>query len=234
MLASPLARWRAAADDGPLAGSSMFHPTISSSPLNNSPAQHLPASRPFRHPEGRPIRIVIVGDIGHTASFHVGDEAMTLALIEDTARAGAAIHWTALSVQPAQTARTLGIAAVRGLTFATAPPWPIAMRNSRRLTRSSRRPPGDWYTVAPPDGATRSPPLPTATPSSSPAAATSRDLARVRIRARRRGASGQARGETARAHGTDARAVLRRSDPRTRPRAAVRQRLRRPARGAIR
>ena len=39
------------------------------------------------------MRIVLVGDVGETAPFHVGDEAMTLALIEDAARTGTP-DWT--------------------------------------------------------------------------------------------------------------------------------------------
>lgn len=58
---------------------------------------------------------LIIGDVGSTAGFHVGDEAMLEALVK--APDGPA--WTVVSLDPAATSARLGVPAVPRLGFAT-------------------------------------------------------------------------------------------------------------------
>jgi colanic acid/amylovoran biosynthesis protein len=70
------------------------------------------------------VRIVVLGDLGQRA-YHVGDEAMTVAAIDELAqRTGA--EFVALSRDPAQTSALYGVRSIRTLEF----PWPPVERSS--------------------------------------------------------------------------------------------------------
>ncbi|MEO8482226.1 MAG: polysaccharide pyruvyl transferase family protein [Acidobacteriota bacterium] len=110
-----------------------------------------PNDAPPRHPQGRPIRIVTVGDVGHTSSFHVGDEAMTLALIEDAAKARAGIEWTVLSLQPAQAAQAFGVATAQSLSFRNCAGPAEREQRLAQLDAILANPPEEWTRHAPPE-----------------------------------------------------------------------------------
>ncbi len=66
-----------------------------------------------------PTRIVVLGDVGESSAFHVGDEAMFTALLDTILRiAPGEVFVTAMSVDPATTAERYGIAAVGYFGFA--------------------------------------------------------------------------------------------------------------------
>jgi colanic acid/amylovoran biosynthesis protein len=70
------------------------------------------------------VRIVVLGDLGQRA-YHVGDEAMTVAAIDELGRRTGA-EFIALSRDPAQTSALYGVRSIRTLEF----PWPPAERSS--------------------------------------------------------------------------------------------------------
>lgn len=83
------------------------------------------------------MRIVVLGDLGQRA-YHVGDEAMTVAAIDEL-RSRIDAEFVALTRDPVQTAELYGIRTAPALEF----PWPPAERNShleliRRAARGDR------------------------------------------------------------------------------------------------
>ena len=64
-----------------------------------------------------PLRIVVIGDVGSTAAYHVGDEAMLAGLIDDIDRSGVHAHWTVISLDPASSSLNFGVDAVPDFGF---------------------------------------------------------------------------------------------------------------------
>jgi polysaccharide pyruvyl transferase WcaK-like protein len=64
-----------------------------------------------------PLRIVVIGDVGSTAAYHVGDEAMLAGLIEGIDGSGVCAHWTVISLDPASSSLNFGVDAVPDFGF---------------------------------------------------------------------------------------------------------------------
>ena len=71
----------------------------------------------MRYPLGSPLRLVAVGDVGCSAAYHVGDEAMLQGLIETAKDGDVAVEWTVMSIDPPRSAAELGVHATPRVTF---------------------------------------------------------------------------------------------------------------------
>jgi polysaccharide pyruvyl transferase WcaK-like protein len=64
------------------------------------------------------VKVVLVGDLGGTSAFHVGDEAMALSTLRAGDRTGLDLTWTAVSGDPVRTREVLAVDSVPLLGFA--------------------------------------------------------------------------------------------------------------------
>mgnify|MGYP000985375048 CR=1 FL=1 len=86
--------------------------------------------------DGAVVRLVAVGDIGHTSTFHVGDEAMVRGLLDGVAATGLDARWTLLSMDPVRSSALFEVPAVLSLGFrdCDTPAWmKITARQPARL-----------------------------------------------------------------------------------------------------
>ena len=65
----------------------------------------------------RVTNVVAIGDVGSTARFHVGDEAMLESVVAHSRRTGRPIEWCVVSADPLATAQRLQVSAVCPLRF---------------------------------------------------------------------------------------------------------------------
>jgi len=98
--------------------------------------------------------VVVVGDVGSTDAYHVGDEAMLMGLLDAVAADGMAVDWTVVSSDPSATSSRLGVASVRDFGFAGCHTVADLEPMLNRLDDILTAPVEQWGSSAPPEWAT--------------------------------------------------------------------------------